>query len=285
MAGRPNKAGLDYFELDCHMNDKVRLIQAEYGLKGFAVVVKLYQTIYGQKGYYCEWNNDILLLFMSENGLSSDSKNLINAIISACIRRNIFSEELFKKYGILTSEGIQKRYLNATSKREVIILKKEYLLVNVENRKNVVINSISDGRNSINSVRNSQSKEEKSKVYNNTMCKAKVDVANELFERVWKLYPSKRGKGQVSEAQKLKLLEIGFEQLERAIMRYNQYVNSVDYLHYQNGSTFFNAGYVDYLDDNYTLEKPKASKKVNNFNNFHQRNYTDEDLEKQLLSN
>ena len=75
MAGRPNKAGLDYFELDCHMNDKVRLIQAEYGLKGFAVVVKLYQTIYGQKGYYCEWNNDILLLFMSENGLSSDGKD------------------------------------------------------------------------------------------------------------------------------------------------------------------------------------------------------------------
>ncbi len=46
------------------------------------------------------------------------------------------------------------------------------------------------------------------------MCKAKADAANELFERVWKLYPSKRGKGQVSEAQKLKLLEIGFEQLE-----------------------------------------------------------------------
>ena len=285
MAGRPNKAGLDYFELDCHMNDKVRLIQAEYGLKGFAVVVKLYQAIYGQKGYYCEWNNDILLLFMSENGLSSDSKNLINAIVSACIRRNIFSEELFKKYSILTSEGIQKRYLNATSKREVIILKKEYLLVNVENRKNVVINSISDGRNSINSIRNLQSKEEKSKVYNNTMCKAEADAANALFERVWKLYPVKRGKGQVSEAQKLKLLEIGFEQLERTITRYSQYVDSVDYLHYQNGSTFFNGGYVDYLDDNYTVKKPKASKKVNGFNNFQQRDYNYEDLEKILLSN
>ena len=50
MAGRPTKAGLDYFELDCHMEEKVRLIQAEFGLKGFAVLVKLYQKIYGGFG-------------------------------------------------------------------------------------------------------------------------------------------------------------------------------------------------------------------------------------------
>lgn len=75
---RPIKEGLDYFELDCQMNDKIKLIQAEFGLKGFAIVVKLYQKIYGGHGYYCEWNEDILLLFMSENGLSSDSKNLIS---------------------------------------------------------------------------------------------------------------------------------------------------------------------------------------------------------------
>lgn len=124
MAGRPTKAGLDYFELDCHMEEKVRLIQAEFGLKGFAVLVKLYQKIYGGFGYYCEWTTDSLLLFMSENGLPSDNKNLIADIVSACIRRNIFSEQLFNEFNILTSEGVQKRYLNATSKREKIELKR-----------------------------------------------------------------------------------------------------------------------------------------------------------------
>ena len=117
MAGRDYKVGLDYFELDCHMEEKVKLIQAEYGLKGFAVVVKLYQKIYGGFGYYCEWSGDSLLLFMSENGVPSDSKNLIQQIVAACIRRNIFSEQLFNKFGILTSSGVQKRYLNATCKR------------------------------------------------------------------------------------------------------------------------------------------------------------------------
>lgn len=162
---RPTKAGLDYFELDCHMEEKVRLIQAEFGLKGFAVIVKLYQRIYGGFGYYCEWNEDILLLFMSENGLPSDSKNLINEIVAACIRRNIFSEDLFKKFGILTSEGVQKRYLNATSRREKVEMIKEYLLLSVgKNEEDVYINSINVNRNSVNVCRNAQSRVEKSRV-------------------------------------------------------------------------------------------------------------------------
>lgn len=175
MAGRPNKVGLDYFELDCLLDDKVKLIQAEFGLKGFAVVVKLYQKIYRINGYYCEWNEEMLLLFLVENGLSSDSKNLINEIVMACIRRGIFSERLFNKFGILTSSGVQKRYLNATSKREIVELKKEYLLINVgKNSKNVVINSIYDYINSIYDVDNAQSKVEKSRVENNTVSKDTV---------------------------------------------------------------------------------------------------------------
>lgn len=189
MAGRPTKAGLDYFELDCHMEEKVRLIQAEFGLKGFAVLVKLYQKIYGGFGYYCEWTTDSLLLFMSENGLPSDNKNLIADIVAACIRRDIFSEQLFNDFNILTSEGVQKRYLNATSKREKIELKKEYLLIAVpENNKKVVINSIFDGKNSINGGRNTQSKgkesrEEKRKLeetrLDNTPLIAPLQVAND----------------------------------------------------------------------------------------------------------
>ena len=82
----------------------------------------------------------------------------------------------------------------------------------------------------------------------NTLCKAD---ALALFERLWKLYPVKKGKGNVSDTQKIKLLKIGYDEMKRAIERYKRYVESVDYLHYKNGSTFFNSGYVDYLDKNY----------------------------------
>ena len=280
MAGRDYKVGLDYFELDCHMEEKVKLIQAEYGLKGFAVVVKLYQKIYGGFGYYCEWSGDSLLLFMSENGVPSDSKNLIQQIVSACIRRNIFSEQLFNKFGILTSSGVQKRYLNATSKRGKVELIKEYLLISVgENNKNVVINSIYDGKNSISDIRNGQSREKKSREEKNTMCKAD---ASALFERLWQMYPVKKGKGQVSDTQKMKLLKIGFDEMARAIDRYKKYVEGIDYLHYKNGSTFFNSGYVDYLDANYVPDK-KSVKQQGQFNQFPQREYDYDALEKELL--
>ncbi len=182
MAGRPSKIGLDYFELDCHMEEKVELIEAEFGLKGFAIIVKLYQSIYSGFGYYCEWTPDISLLWARRLGVShgGDSgnldtadktsslpgfpNNLINNVVAASIKRNIFSEKLFNQYHILTSSGVQKRYLNATSKREKVEMKKEYLLLSdgkISN--NVVINPISDGINSISDVRNEQSREKKSK--------------------------------------------------------------------------------------------------------------------------
>ena len=200
LAGRQNKVGLDYFELDCQMEEKVRLIQAEYGLKGFAVFVKLLQKIYGERGYYCEWTQDSELLFMSENGLNSGCLQLLREIVSACIRRNIFSERLYKEYGILTSSGVQKQYLKATVKREVVDLKKEYLLISVpKNRTNVVINSISSTGNSINDGINSHSRVEKS-ILNHCAPEphdSNFDKEEQLkkdFEIIYGIYPKKRGK-------------------------------------------------------------------------------------------
>ena len=219
MAGRQNKVGLDYFELDCHMDEKIELIEAEYGLKGFAIVVKLYQSIFSGFGYYCEWFPDISVLWARRLGLShggdygsvgsaSDEgslpgfpKNLINDVVAASIRRNIFSKDLFQRYGILTSSGIQKRYLSATSKREKVELKKEYLLISIpQNRENVVINSISSDINSIYSVRNEQSRVEKSREDNICAPEPHDEQSNKEeqllkdFEIIYALYPKKRGK-------------------------------------------------------------------------------------------
>ena len=57
------KDGIPYFPLDCELDSKFELIEAEFGLQGFAVVVKLLQRIYGGEGYYCEWTEDVALLF------------------------------------------------------------------------------------------------------------------------------------------------------------------------------------------------------------------------------
>ena len=83
----------------------------------------------------------------------------------------------------------------------------------------------------------------------NTMRKAE---ALALFERLWKLYPNKKGKGQVSETQKKRLLTIGETALVKAIERYKAaLLQDGGWRKPQYGSTFFNSGYVDYLDENF----------------------------------
>ena len=75
---------------------------------------------------------------------------------------------------------------------------------------------------------------------------------NDFFESIWKLYPSKKGKGQVSDSKKKALYDIGYEELSRAIERYKAGLARDEWRKPQNGSTFFNSGYIDYLDANYT---------------------------------
>lgn len=86
---------------------------------------------------------------------------------------------------------------------------------------------------------------------NNTDNKNKdIDI---FFETIWKAYPKKKGKGQISKDKKKKLYNIGEDQILRCIERYKQEIadkgTAEQYIMY--GSTFFNSGYVDYLDENY----------------------------------
>lgn len=286
MAGRPAKIGLDYFELDCHMEEKVRLIQAEFGYKSFAIVVKLYQKIYGEFGYYCEWNEDSLLLFMSENGVSScEEKNYIKEVVAACIRRNIFSEEIYKKYSVLTSAGVQKRYLNAVSKRESVNLKKEYLLISVgKNQKNVAINSISDGINSISSVGNSQSRVDKIKEDN----KPPISPL-QRFDEFLSVYPKPIQNRHIVEAAYRRLLE-GEESCpteESLITAVKNYAETVRLLgteerYIKNPENFLKDNFwMAYTERHY--KPPKPSKKGNSFNNYPQRTYDFDKVEKILL--
>lgn len=106
----------------------------------------------------------------------------------------------------------------------------------------------------------------------------------DCFERLWKQYPNKRGKGQVSDTKKKTLYEIGEEKIERALKRYlDDLSKDSSWRKPQNGSTFFNSGYVDYLDENY--EKPPEPKPQRNPASVLEceRDYDFDDLEMQLL--
>ena len=120
------KSGLEFFPLDVHLDEKFELIEAEFGLTGFSVVVKLFQRIYGGEGYYCEWKEEVALLFARQVGLGG---SVVSEIVSAAIARGIFDRIMFDKYQILTSAGIQKRYFEAVVRRKQVEVKSAYLLL------------------------------------------------------------------------------------------------------------------------------------------------------------
>ena len=120
------KSGLDFFPLDVCLDKKFELIEAEYGLTGFGVIVHLLQEIYGKEGYYIEWTEEVALLFARRCGLGG---SVVSEIIEASIRRGMFDKEIYDKYHCLTSRGIQKRYFEAVSRRKNLEVDYNILLV------------------------------------------------------------------------------------------------------------------------------------------------------------
>lgn len=125
---RPKKQGLDYFPLDVNVDNKIEILESEYGILGFGFIVRLFQKIYAN-GYYLEWNQYSAILLKKEIGMS---KEKIDEFIKFCLEINIFDKKLYSQYSILTSRGIQKRYFNVCKRRKEIEIIKEYLLVKPE---------------------------------------------------------------------------------------------------------------------------------------------------------
>ena len=95
---------------------------------------------------------------------------------------------------------------------------------------------------------------------NTSPCESALET---LFSELWALYPRKMGKGSVSKSTKQKLLKIGREKMISAIERFkadmerqNRPLDKYPY-----GSTFFNSGYLDYLDGPEVKETPPEEPK------------------------
>ena len=122
------KEAFDFFPLDVHLSDKMELIEAEFGLIGFAVIVKLWMRIYGSRGYYCEFDEEVALMFSHKTGVGV---NAVSEILNAAFKRGIFDRTLYEKYKILTSKGIQERCMKMCSRRKRFEVEKKYLLISV----------------------------------------------------------------------------------------------------------------------------------------------------------
>ena len=80
-----------------------------------------------------------------------------------------------------------------------------------------------------------------------------------LFERLWQLYPKKRGKESVSKKAKQKLLDAGYEKVAAAIQNYKKEREGKEEQYTMYGSTFFNGRWEDYVVESMAEETTRPA--------------------------
>ena len=123
---RPHKAGLEYFPLDVDMDQDgaVQYIEARHGLDGFAIVVKLMMRVY-REGYFIAWSDRERYVFARHVGADAAT---VEAVVEDCVTEGLFDREIFEAHGVLTSRGIQRRYMEATRRRAGVRVYREYVV-------------------------------------------------------------------------------------------------------------------------------------------------------------
>ena len=119
--GRNRKEGLDYFpfEVDFFNDIKVRKLIKYQGGKAVTVYALLLCFIY-KSGYYLRWDKELPFIISEQTGFD---EAYISEVIKNCLLLGLLDQELYNQYEILTSRGIQDRYIYicTTLKRKVVI--------------------------------------------------------------------------------------------------------------------------------------------------------------------
>ncbi len=157
---RPIKQGLEYFPVDVNFFEdiKVRRIKKHCGIQSIPILIGILCSIYRDEGYYVGINEDLTFLIAEQFGVSEGA---VEDTVRKAVSVEFFDPEMFHKYNILTSRGIQNRYFKAVSdcNRKSVKVTGDFLLVEVSSAINVINSPI----NSINYPDNPQSKEKESK--------------------------------------------------------------------------------------------------------------------------
>ena len=207
MAGRP-KAGLDYAGWSVNIFDgdtKIDKLLDAQGSDGFLIYFYLCQMAYKFDGYFYRWRYDDSASTARRLGCGIGSKTVENAV-GLCLQIGLFDKPLFDRHGILTSRGIQRRYLAAIQGRRVKSAISDYWLLSDDESDGLVKCAANNDVQPANShlqeadghlqcADNPKSKVKKRKGNCNAPSGAEAD-----FQIFWSAYPKKVGKQTAKKA-------------------------------------------------------------------------------------
>ena len=124
--------GINYFPVGVNFMEEnaMEVIEAKYGIKGSAIVLKLMCKIY-KEGYYIRWDEEQCLIFANKAGREVQAEE-VQGIIEILFTKGILDRNSYQENGILTSESIQKVWMEATKRRKRELSELPYLMVKTE---------------------------------------------------------------------------------------------------------------------------------------------------------
>ena len=124
--------GINYFPVGVNFMEEnaMEVIEAKYGIKGSAIVLKLMCKIY-KEGYYIRWDEEQCLIFANKAGREVQAEE-VQGIIEILFTKGILDRNSYQENGILTSESRQKVWMEATKRRKRELSELPYLMVKPE---------------------------------------------------------------------------------------------------------------------------------------------------------
>lgn len=281
---RPRQEGNRYFSLDVDFfsDKKIKILKARYGADGIILYIYLLCEIY-KGGYYLKVDEDFE--FIISDDLNMDC-NKVKQVLNFLLERSLFDNKLFQSDKVLTSAGIQRRFQRMVKSRAVknpikvegfwILPEDEtepFIKVNpsLNNSKNNDDNSM---KNTVNSENNDIKEKEKKRKYIYTAEPVSYFDNPFLNDAFLSYLEVRRNNGENLQEEQIQLLKKELLTLAR---------DPEDQIAIVEKSTMKGwRGFFPLKKFNDT-KKPVAVQK-NRFNNFHQRDNTENIRRLEMMS-
>lgn len=120
--------GIPYFPTSANFFEEevMELLEAKFGISASYIVLRLLCKIY-KEGYYISWGKEQNLIFARKIG-EGIKEDMVEKIVGLLLEKGFFHKETYDQYGVLTSEQIQKVWMEATVRRKIDYSQLPYLL-------------------------------------------------------------------------------------------------------------------------------------------------------------
>ena len=131
--GRYRTEGFEYFPCDNDFYDDVKIMRLmKFHTHGGYVYHYLLCQIY-KSGYYIDFDDNMAFLVSNRFNIEEED---VTSIVKFCLKVGLFDAQVYENNMVLTSHGIQKRYLEISqkAKRKVVIDKYNLVFISSEEK-------------------------------------------------------------------------------------------------------------------------------------------------------